>query len=149
MVKMNMAHLEALKERLMPDGRQLLLAMLIPAVSHPGVEAEINRADMAEDLLAQEDTGPVVNLSDEPADVLRDWLSENPSTMLHGRVARFDFLPDEALPEGANRNLGVRPIYVVADREGIVRAIRVGSVKTSAPGAMLEYPGAVRIQPYF
>lgn len=223
MVKMNLTCPEVHKKRLMSHGGQLLLAMLILAVSHPGAEAEIDRADMAEDLLAQEDTGPVinltdlarrtlepvvgtsitdgefmdlegtqrrfsefeeqtlllniwatwcapcvdempalqqlqdrygdrgltvVNLSDEPADVLRDWLSENPSTMLHGRVDRFDFLLGDAHPEGANRDLGVRPVYVIVDRVGVVRAIRVGSVKTSAPGAMLEHPGAVWVQPY-
>ena len=223
MVKQKMIRPEVREKRPIPRGRQLLLAMLILAASHTGAGAEIDRTDMAEDLLVQADTGPVinltdlarqtlepvvgtsiadgefmdldgdrrrlsefeeraillniwatwfascvdempalqqlqdshgdrgltvVNLSDEPVGVLRDWLSENPSTMLHGRVDRFDFLLGDALPEGANRNLGVRPVYVIVDREGIVRAIRVGSVKTHAPEGTLEHPGAVWVKPY-
>lgn len=72
----------------------------------------------------------VVNLSDEPAKVVKEWLAENPSTMLHGHVEGFEFLLGSPPVEGVDRNLGVRPVYVVVDGEGIVRAIRVGSVKS-------------------
>ena len=82
----------------------------------------------------------VVNLSDEPADVIRDWLSENGSTMLHGRVDGFEFLLGGPPAEGVDRNLGVRPVYVVVDREGIVREARVGFVKILDPGTMNAVP---------
>ena len=82
----------------------------------------------------------VVNLSDEPADVIRDWLSENGSTMLYGRVDGFEFLLGDASAEGVDRNLGVRPVYVVVDREGIVREARIGFVKTLDPGTMNAVP---------
>ena len=82
----------------------------------------------------------VVNLSDEPADAIRDWLSENGSTMLHGRVDGFEFLLGGPPAEGVDRNLGVRPVYVVVDREGIVREARVGFVKILDPGTMNAVP---------
>ena len=71
----------------------------------------------------------IVNLSDEPATVVSEWLQENPSKMLHGRVDGFEFLLGTPPVEGVDRNLGVRPVYVVVNRQGIVRVIRVGSVK--------------------
>lgn len=77
----------------------------------------------------------VVNLSDEPADVLRDWLSENPSTMVHGRVDAFEFLLGDPPPDGVDGSLGSRPVYVVVDRDAVVRTIRQGFVKSSVSGA--------------
>ena len=70
----------------------------------------------------------VVNLSDEPAEVIRDWLSDNGTRMLHGRVDGFEFLVGDPPVEGVDRSLGVRPVYVIVDREGIVRQIRAGVV---------------------
>ena len=80
----------------------------------------------------------VVNLSDERVRVLRRWLSENPTTMLHGRVDGFEFLLGDPPVEGVPRDLGVRPVYVVVDREGIVRDVRVGSAKVVALGGRKE-----------
>lgn len=77
----------------------------------------------------------IVNLSDESADVIRDWLSENPSTMVHGRVDAFEFLLGDPPPEGADRILRSRPVYVVVDREAVVREVRQGFVERHVPGA--------------
>ena len=77
----------------------------------------------------------IVNLSDESTDVIREWLSENPSTMVHGRVNAFGFLLGDPPPEGVDRTLGVRPVYVVVDREAVVREVRQGFVESAAPGA--------------
>ncbi len=97
----------------------------------------------------------VVNLSDESADVIQDWLSDNGSSMLHGRVDGFEFLLGDPPAEGVNRSLGVRPVYVIVDREGIVREVRVGVVKrlggdttNVAPGGESEHHAAAWVEPY-
>ena len=97
----------------------------------------------------------VINLSDEPADAIRDWQSENGSTMLHGRVDGFEFLLGDAPAEGVDRNLGVRPVYVVVDREGIVREARAGFVKildwrtmNAVPEGESEHPATALVEPY-
>jgi len=96
----------------------------------------------------------VVNLSDEPARVWRDWLAENGSTMLHGRVDGFGFLLGDPPVEGVDPDLGVRPVYVVVDREGIVRNVRIGSVKVGIVGKdgeaedESEHQAAVWVKPY-
>ncbi|MDE0421704.1 MAG: TlpA disulfide reductase family protein [Gammaproteobacteria bacterium] len=95
----------------------------------------------------------IVNLSDEPAKVVSEWLAENPSKMLHGRVDGFEFLLGTPPVEGIDRNLGVRPVYVVVDRQGIVRVIRVGSVKAvdgpeAAEDGEDEHHAAAWVKPY-
>lgn len=67
----------------------------------------------------------VVNLSDESADVIQDWLVMNPTDMVHGRVNDFAFLASEtdAEEDGMFR---VRPVYVILDRQGYAQAHRVG-----------------------
>lgn len=95
----------------------------------------------------------VVNLSDERARVLRRWLSKNPPTMLHGRVDGFEFLLGDPPLAGVKRNLGVRPVYVVVDREGIVRDIRVGAPKVVLLGSKAvdeksEHHAAAWVKPY-
>ena len=109
------------------EGRTLLLNIwatwCVPCIAEmPALEALQER---------YRDRGlTIVNLSDEPPEVVREWLADNPSTMLHGRVDGFEFLLGTPPVEGVDRSLGVRPVYVVVDREGIVRVIRVGSVKS-------------------
>ena len=67
----------------------------------------------------------IVNVSDEPAWVLREWLEQNPSAMLHGRRDDLSFLAGP----GMDRRAGVpRPVYLVLDREGAVREVRVGAM---------------------
>ena len=68
----------------------------------------------------------VVHLSDEPAEVIREWLSANPTEMVHGRVDDFGFLLG-ASQGAAEHKVGVRPVYVILDREGIARDHRVGA----------------------
>ena len=58
--------------------------------------------------------------------------------VLHGRVDGFEFLLGDPPVEGVPRDLGVRPVYVVVDREGIVRDVRVGSPKVVALGGRKE-----------
>ena len=68
----------------------------------------------------------VVNLSDEPADVIEDWLLANPTDMVHGRVDDFAFLAANENDEEEQGMLRVRPVYVILDRQGDARAHRVG-----------------------
>ena len=114
------------------EGQPLLLH--IWATWCPPCIAEMPALEALQDRYA--DSGlTVVNLSDESADAIRDWLSENPSTMVHGRVDAFEFLLGDPPPEDADRTLGTRPVYVVVDREVIVREVRQGFVESDAPGA--------------
>ena len=74
----------------------------------------------------------IVNVSDEPAGVLREWLEQKPSGMLHGRRDDLSFLAGPRMDPRA----GVpRPVYLVLDRGGAVRGTRVG---TLAPGASVR-----------
>jgi thiol-disulfide isomerase/thioredoxin len=57
----------------------------------------------------------VLHISDEPPDVLADYLARSPMSTVHGRVARFSW-PTYA-----------RPTSFVVDREGVVRETLVGS----------------------
>lgn len=68
----------------------------------------------------------VVNLSDESADVIQDWLALNPTDMVHGRVDDFAFLATRGTDADENSTLRVRPVYVVLDRQGYAQAHRVG-----------------------
>ena len=97
----------------------------------------------------------VINLSDEPADVIRDWVSENPSTMVHGRVDGFEILVGDSPPEGVDRGLGSRPVYVIVDREGIARNVGVGfrdergfGTPKAVPEGESEHPAAAWLKPY-
>lgn len=96
----------------------------------------------------------VVNLSDERARVLRRWLATNPSTMVHGRVDGFEFLLGHPPVEGVEPDLGVRPVYVVVDQEGIVRGIHVGARKVVPVGTSAvgddepEHYAAAWVTPY-
>lgn len=73
------------------------------------------------------DTGlTVVNLSDEPDDVIEEWLAANPTSMVHGRVDDFAFLATSEDDLDEQGMLRVRPVYVVLGRRGHVRAHRVG-----------------------
>ena len=91
----------------------------------------------------------VVNLSDESGDVIRDWLSENPTTMVHGRVDAFGFLLGDSPPEGVDHSLGSRPVYVVVDRQGTVQKINVGFVKITGPEGESEHYAVEWLRPYF
>ena len=114
------------------EGQPLLLH--IWATWCPPCIAEMPALEALQDRYA--DSGlTIVNLSDESVDVIRAWLSENPSTMVHGRVDAFDFLLGDSPPDGVDRALGSRPVYVVVDREAVVREIRQGFVETRVPGA--------------
>ena len=66
----------------------------------------------------------VLNVSDEPAEVLLEWLEENPSSMLHGRRDDMGFLTG---PEAGQPAAIPRPVYLVLDREGAVRGVQVGA----------------------
>lgn len=128
------------------EGRTLLLHIwatwCAPCVAEmPALEALQDR---------YRDSGlTVVNLSDEPGDTIRDWLSENPSTMVHGQVDAFGFLLGNSPPEGVDRSLGSRPVYVVVDREGTVQKINVGFVKTTGPEGESDHYAAEWLRPYF
>ncbi len=67
----------------------------------------------------------ILNVSDEPADVLLDWLEQNPSSMLHARRSKMGFL---AKPGAAPRAGVPRPVYLVLDRAGTVREVMVGAM---------------------
>lgn len=71
----------------------------------------------------------VVNLSDEPANVIQDWLATNPTNMVHGRVDDFAFLAMSGNDVDEAGMLRVRPVYVILDRQGHVQAHRVGGGK--------------------
>lgn len=71
----------------------------------------------------------VVNLSDESSREIRDWLSDNPTNTVHGIVRDFGFLLDSSTRK-RYRNVNVRPVYLVVDREGIVREQLVGARST-------------------
>jgi len=67
----------------------------------------------------------ILNVSDEPADVLLDWLDKNASAMLHARRSNMGFLAGP----GADARAGVpRPVYLVLDRAGVVREVMVGAM---------------------
>ena len=67
----------------------------------------------------------ILNVSDEPADVLLAWLAKNPSAMLHARRSDMSFLTGP----GVDTRAGVpRPVYLVLDRAGVVREVMVGAV---------------------
>lgn len=121
------------------EGRTLLLH--IWATWCPPCIAEMPALEALQDRYG--DSGLIViNLSDESADVIRDWLSENPTTMVHGRADAFEFLLGDAPPDEVDRSLGTRPVYVVVDRDGIVRTIRQGFVERPVPDAAnAEAPG--------
>ncbi|MCY3621939.1 MAG: TlpA disulfide reductase family protein [Gammaproteobacteria bacterium] len=72
----------------------------------------------------------VVNLSDESADVIQDWLATNPTDMVHGRVDDFGFLGMSGTHANEDGMLRVRPVYVILDRQGYARAHRVGGGKS-------------------
>ena len=114
------------------EGRTLLLH--IWATWCPPCIAEMPTLEALQDRY-RESGLTVVNLSDEAADVLRDWLSANPSTLVHGRVDAFAFLLGDPPPDGVDGSLGSRPVYVVVDRDAVVRTIRQGFVKSSVSGA--------------
>ena len=68
----------------------------------------------------------VINLSDESsADVVENWLAANPTDMMHGRVENFAFIAGDTDTDDHDM-LRVRPVYIILDREGNVRAQRVG-----------------------
>ena len=67
----------------------------------------------------------ILNVSDEPADILLDWLEKNPSAMLHARRSAMGFL---AGPEADARAGVPRPVYLVLDRAGAVREVMVGAM---------------------
>lgn len=90
----------------------------------------------------------VINLSDETRNVIRDWLLENPTRMVHGHVDAFGFLLGDPPPEGVDRSLGSRPVYVVADRKGTVQKINVGLVKMTGPEGESEHYAAEWLRPY-
>ena len=117
------------------EGRTLLLH--IWATWCPPCIAEMPALEALQDRYG--DRGLIViNLSDESADVIRDWLSDNPSTMVHGRVDAFGFLLGDAPPDEVDRSLGTRPVYVVVDRDAIVRTVRQGFVERGVPDASNE-----------
>ena len=89
------------------EGQPLLLH--IWATWCPPCIAEMPALEALQDRYA--DSGlTIVNLSDESVDVIRDWLSENPSTMVHGRADAFEFLLGDSPPDGVDRALGSRPV---------------------------------------
>ena len=134
------------------EGRTLLLH--IWATWCPPCIAEMPALEALQDRYG--DSGlTVVNLSDEPVDVIRDWLAENPTTMVHGRVDAFEFLLGDPLPEGVDRTLGTRPVYMVVDREAIVREAHIGFVERNDPDTANpdtanepEHHVAVLVKPY-
>lgn len=72
----------------------------------------------------------ILNVSDEPADILLDWLEQNPSAMLHARRSKMSFLAGP----GADARAGVpRPVYLVLDRAGVVRVVLVGAMSAVGP----------------
>lgn len=73
----------------------------------------------------------ILNVSDEPADILLDWLEKNPSAMLHARRSAMGFL---AGPEADARAGVPRPVYLVLDRAGAVREVMVGAVSRFGAG---------------
>ncbi len=114
------------------EGRTLLLH--IWATWCPPCIAEMPALEALQDRYG--DRGlTVINLSDESPDVIRDWLSNNPSTMVHGRVDAFEFLLGDPPPDDVDRSLGSRPVYVVIDQDLIVRTVRQGFVESPVPDA--------------
>lgn len=73
----------------------------------------------------------ILNLSDEPADILLDWLEKNPTAMLHARRSAMGFL---AGPEADARGGVPRPVYLVLDRAGAVQEVMVGAMSRVGGG---------------
>ena len=82
----------------------------------------------------------VVNLSDESSREIRDWLSDNPTETIHGIVRDFGFLLDPSTRK-RYRNVNVRPVYLVVDREGTVRAQLVGARGTVSTKIVTDAEG--------
>ena len=81
----------------------------------------------------------VVNLSDEPADVIKAWLAENPTGMLHGRRNEFAFLAGDGTASPDGSVVAVRPVHLVLDREAIVLEVGTGGATgSSAPNHLAE-----------
>lgn len=86
----------------------------------------------------------VVNLSDEPADVIKEWLAENPTGMLHGRRDDFAFLAGDGSESPGGSVVAVRPVHLVLDREAIVLEVGTGGATgPSAPNHLAEL-----VEPY-
>lgn len=86
----------------------------------------------------------VVNLSDEPADVIKAWLAENPTEMLHGRRDDFAFLSGDGAASRDGPVVAVRPVHLVLDREAVVlEAGAGGGARSSASNHLAEL-----VEPY-
>ena len=79
----------------------------------------------------------VVNLSDEPVDVIKAWLAENPTGMLHGRRDDFAFLAGDGTASPDGSVVAVRPVHLVLDREAIVLEAGAGGA-TGSPNHLAE-----------
>lgn len=86
----------------------------------------------------------VVNLSDEPADVIETWLADNPTEMLHGRHDDFAFLVGYDAVPGDGPVATVRPVHLVLDPEAVVLEADTGGVKGSGAREHL----AEMVEPY-
>lgn len=86
----------------------------------------------------------VVNLSDESADVIKAWLAENPTGMLHGRRDDFAFLDGDGAASRDGAVMAVRPVHLVLDREGRVLEAGAGGGKGSSASNHL----AEMVEPY-
>ncbi|MCY3811826.1 MAG: TlpA disulfide reductase family protein [Gammaproteobacteria bacterium] len=86
----------------------------------------------------------VVNLSDEPAAVINEWLAENPTGMLHGRRDDFAFLAGDGTASPDGSVVAVRPVHLVLDREAVVLEVGTrGATGSSAPNHLAEL-----VEPY-
>ena len=86
----------------------------------------------------------VVNLSDEPADVIKAWLAENPTGMLHGRRDDFAFLAGDAAPSPDGPVVAVRPVHLVLDGDATVLEAGAGGATGSSASSHL----AELVEPY-
>lgn len=86
----------------------------------------------------------VVNLSDEPADVIKAWLAENPTKMLHGRRDDFAFLAGNDAPSPDGPVVTVRPVHLVLDGYATVLEAGAGGGEGSSASNHL----AEMVEPY-
>ena len=89
----------------------------------------------------------VVNLSDEPAEVIEQWLDDNPTPMLHGRRDDFAFLVDEPTDENGTHRVA-RPTHLVLGRDGTVLEAGAGAIVSSQGSSDDNHHLARLVEPY-
>ena len=133
--------------------QRLLVMTLALVLAQTGAHAEIGRVSLTavlEEVLTREGAFDAFEEVSFPAKELASRVPE----MVRVVLSEDAKVEGDAPPEGVDRSLVVRPVYVIVDREGIVREVRAGVVKTVGPSAGTEVSDGipehhleVRLQP--